>query len=196
MPGSLNSLNSFENHGPRWAAKPAHSEGDSDAAANSVPFEFPPRKAEPKAPSTGNMDNAPESAALLLESGAPAEVAPEAAPGTEKKAPFDVKDILEKGKDGLGKGIDIAKTWVGENKGLAVMGAGAVSLAAMMGLVAFFKAKSGKSEKGRAGRGKREGRHVRRAFEEVDRGLLEEALEDPEFLEFLEGLAKSTDEME
>ena len=196
MPGSLNSLNSFENHSPELAAKPAHSEGDSDVASNSAPFQFPPRKPEPKAPSTIHIDNAPEPARLAIEAGAPADVAPKAGPETEKKGPFDVKDILEKGKDGLGKGFDTAKNWVGENKSLAMMGAGAVGLAAMLGLVALFKAKGGKSEKGRAGRGKREGRYARRALEEVDRGLIEEALEDPEFLEFLEGLVESIDEME
>jgi hypothetical protein len=188
MPGSLPS---FENHDPELAPKPAHSDGDSDIAANSVPFDFPARKPAPTASNT-----APEPASLALGAEVPAEVAPEATPETKKKGAFDVKELLEKGKDGLDKGLDTAKTWVGENKGLAMMGAGAVGLAAMMGLIALVKAKSGKSEKGRAGRGKREGRYARRALEEVDRGLVEEAFEDPEFLEFLEGLVESMDEME
>jgi hypothetical protein len=97
----------------------------------------------------------------------------------DKKPLVDIKGLVEKGKGGL---IN-AKDWMEKNKGVTVMGAAGLGIASLVGLMALYKAAK---SKGRGGRGKREGRFVRRAIEEDERGLVEGALQDPEFLEFLE----------
>ena len=80
-----------------------------------------------------------------------------------------------------------AKSWTENNRELAigtVAAGGLATIATLAALIPIFKAKGAKK---RAGRGKREGRFMRRAVDEYSK--LEPEFDDEEFLEWLAGLA-------
>lgn len=95
--------------------------------------------------------------------------------------------MIEKVKDQLAK----AKSWTDNNRELAIGAAaagGLATIATLATLIPIFKAKAARK---RAGRGKREGRFIKRAVSEY--GGLEQDFDDDEFLEWLAGLADETD---
>jgi hypothetical protein len=96
--------------------------------------------------------------------------------------------LIEKFKGQLAK----AKAWTDNNRELAIGAAaagGLATIATLATLIPIFKAKAAKK---RAGKGKHEGRLMRRAVDEYSG--LEQDFNDDEFLEWLAGLADGMDE--
>ena len=85
-----------------------------------------------------------------------------------------------------------AKSWTENNRELAigtVAAGGLATIATLAALIPIFKAKA---ERKRAGRGKREGRYMRRAVDEYNK--IEQEFDDEQFVEWLAGLAEEMDE--
>jgi len=190
MSGSVKSLPNTPGHEPLNVPKSFYSTPDTNMADTLGPLEQAGVDA-PEADTPSNMRSAGDMAPVLPDPVPAPTPTPALQPEPEpkQKSGLELKEVVEKAKGEIYK----AKDWMENNKGATAVGAAGLGFAGLVAVMALLRARR-ERRNGRA-RGKRvQGRLARRAFEEDERGLLESALEDPQFLGFLEEMVWEMDD--